>query len=128
MHCYRHPEKPAVGICRACNKGLCRDCAAELNFGLACRNSCEERVTLLNRIVDTSAGSIAAANSNLRSASGFLMLMGGVMIGFSLYVHNSYDSDFLTVMLGAFGLLFALFGLVRLAASKYPSPLASHKS
>lgn len=44
MHCFHHPESEAVGICSHCQKGLCPECAADLEFGLACRGRHEEQV------------------------------------------------------------------------------------
>lgn len=45
MNCFRHSDVPAVGLCKACSKGVCPDCAAEASGGLACRGSCEVRVS-----------------------------------------------------------------------------------
>ncbi|VVC72076.1 Uncharacterised protein [uncultured archaeon] len=36
MHCYIHPEKEAVGLCKVCNKGLCSECAVEIGDFLYC--------------------------------------------------------------------------------------------
>ena len=55
MRCFVHRDKDAVGICRACGKGLCEDCAADLGHGLACKASCVERVELLNALNRRSA-------------------------------------------------------------------------
>ena len=41
MHCFYHSDVDAVGLCKACGKGLCRPCAVDLGEGLACQNSCE---------------------------------------------------------------------------------------
>lgn len=121
MHCFRHSETPAVGVCRACNKGLCRECAAELNFGLACRNSCEERVDMLNRIVDTSARSIAVSNSAFRSSGTFLMLMGCLLMGLAFYTRGDDSSPLFTGLFGGCGLLIAVFGTMRRFATRYPN-------
>jgi hypothetical protein len=52
MRCYQHPSVDAVGICRSCQKGLCRECAVDLGQGLACQNSCEQAVRDLIVMVD----------------------------------------------------------------------------
>jgi len=36
MHCYLHPEKEAVGLCKVCSRGLCEDCAIEIGDFLYC--------------------------------------------------------------------------------------------
>ena len=44
MNCYYHPEKPATGLCKYCQRGLCSGCAAPAGDSLACRNLHEEQV------------------------------------------------------------------------------------
>jgi len=36
MRCYKHPERDAVGMCKVCDKGLCEDCAVEVDDFLFC--------------------------------------------------------------------------------------------
>ncbi len=40
MECYYHSSKQAVGLCRSCNKAVCRDCAKIIPKGLACCDEC----------------------------------------------------------------------------------------
>ncbi len=47
MNCFNHPGVPAVGICKACQKGLCMECAVDLKHGIACKNH-QEDVEMLN--------------------------------------------------------------------------------
>jgi sulfite exporter TauE/SafE len=42
--CYYHPDKPAVGLCKYCQRGLCSICAALVEDSLACKNLHEEQV------------------------------------------------------------------------------------
>jgi len=44
MRCFNHQDHEAVGCCKACGKGLCPDCAADLGHALACRGSHEAMV------------------------------------------------------------------------------------
>ncbi len=37
MNCFNHPDTPAIGICKFCQKGLCKECAYDLSHGLACK-------------------------------------------------------------------------------------------
>jgi hypothetical protein len=37
MNCFNHPDIPAVGICKYCQKGLCKDCAIDSGYGIACK-------------------------------------------------------------------------------------------
>ena len=50
MNCFYHPEKPAVGICKYCQRGLCSDCAALIDDCLACKNRHEENVRALEEM------------------------------------------------------------------------------
>ena len=40
MECFAHAGTAAVGTCRSCGKGICRDCARDLGFALACSERC----------------------------------------------------------------------------------------
>lgn len=42
MHCARHPDREAVGLCRVCLRGVCADCAVDFGTGFACRGVHEE--------------------------------------------------------------------------------------
>ena len=52
MNCFLHPDRVAVGSCKACQKGLCVDCAVDLGLGLACRNSHETQVEEVNWMIE----------------------------------------------------------------------------
>lgn len=49
MLCYYHQDRPAVGICKHCQRGLCMECAAVSGEALACRNQHEVEVTRAER-------------------------------------------------------------------------------
>lgn len=49
MNCYIHGSVSAVGVCKSCMKGLCHECAQEVEASLSCKGHCEGRVELLNR-------------------------------------------------------------------------------
>lgn len=51
MHCFVHTDRDAVGICKSCNKGICVDCAADLQHSLACKGAHEEAVEQLHAMV-----------------------------------------------------------------------------
>ena len=53
MKCFQHSDDDAVGVCKACYKGVCRHCAADLGRGLACRGVCEEEVRALIRLIES---------------------------------------------------------------------------
>jgi asparagine N-glycosylation enzyme membrane subunit Stt3 len=45
--CFYHPDKPAIGLCKHCQRGLCSDCAALVDDVLACKGRHEEGVRAL---------------------------------------------------------------------------------
>ncbi len=51
MKCYNHPEENAVGLCKHCSKGLCKECLTDLSHGLACKNKHEAEVETLNELI-----------------------------------------------------------------------------
>ena len=67
MKCFYHPEKDAVGLCSACSRGLCSDCAAEAGTKLACRGRCEPNAQALADFQDGLARAAAAEKSWLGS-------------------------------------------------------------
>jgi D-arabinose 1-dehydrogenase-like Zn-dependent alcohol dehydrogenase len=55
VRCYNHSDRDAIGICRACNKGLCTECAVDLGFALSCRGEHEQRVAATDAMVARAA-------------------------------------------------------------------------
>ncbi|HSG41578.1 MAG TPA: hypothetical protein VLA72_00340 [Anaerolineales bacterium] len=44
MICFYHPDKPAVGLCKHCQRGLCSNCAVSVEDVLACKDRHENQV------------------------------------------------------------------------------------
>ena len=51
MQCYNHPNTEAVAVCKHCHKGLCRNCSIEMSDGVVCSASCEEKVKVMNLLI-----------------------------------------------------------------------------
>ncbi len=51
MQCFYHAQAHAVGTCKHCHRGLCRDCASEREGGLACKERCETHVDQVNALI-----------------------------------------------------------------------------
>jgi hypothetical protein len=56
MNCFNHTSIPAIGLCQACGKALCSHCALQLPNGIACKNTCEKRFSVVNPAFDSSGG------------------------------------------------------------------------
>ena len=52
MKCFNHEERDAVGTCKSCGKGICRECAVDMGKGLACHDRCEKDVSDLIALID----------------------------------------------------------------------------
>ncbi len=50
MVCFNHPDKPAIGICKHCQRVLCSDCATLIDDVLACKDRHEEQVLALEEM------------------------------------------------------------------------------
>ena len=100
MNCFNHPSVPAVGICKACQKGLCMECAVDLVHGIACKNHRED-VELINDIQLYSKRAIQNTGGLYRQVSmaflfiGIVMVLGGLSMG-------SYGSILVFVGIGVF--------------------------
>ena len=53
MNCFNHPDIPAVGICKYCQRGLCKDCAIDSGCGIACKHHQENVRTLITIQADS---------------------------------------------------------------------------
>ena len=87
MVCFYHPDKPAVGLCKYCQRGLCSDCAALAGDSLACRNLHEEQVRSMELLMQKNLLQSKRAGAD--------------------YVRN-------TIFYGVVGILFAGFGFSQL--------------
>lgn len=120
MNCFNHPLKPALGICKSCGKGLCGDCLSVVPDGLACRDACEERVRMINAIIDSNQKAMSSANANLRASAWFITTLGIVfsLVGFVPLLVGGPRS---VVPMGVMGVVFLAYGLTRLRRSQlYP--------
>jgi len=49
MNCFYHSDQNALGVCKVCTKGLCRECASDLEVALACRGKHEEQAQRISQ-------------------------------------------------------------------------------
>jgi hypothetical protein len=106
VRCFNHSTSEAVGICRACGKGLCADCAVDLGFGLSCRGEHEQRVAANDALLTKSAQLQDTAGRAKYAAPVFFGFMGAVM---SVYGLMYSKADMFLVLLGGGFLAFGGF-------------------
>jgi len=114
MNCFNHRERPAIGLCKSCDKGLCEDCAVELTNGLACKGSCEDRVNLINRMIDSNTKVLNVARHQGKSSGIASLIMGIGFIIFAIWSYREMDS-FLPYFLGLIGIVTLITGILRLS-------------
>jgi len=106
MNCFNHPDIPAIGICKACSKGLCLECATDLDHGLACKNKHEESVNTINSILSKNARITSTARKSTLIGPSFLLFMGLVLIGSGLFARSSVQWE--PVLIGSGFVVFSV--------------------
>jgi hypothetical protein len=107
MNCFYHPTKPAVGICKYCQRGLCTDCAALIDDVLACTGRHEDEVHQLEQLAARNLfQSRRVASGYMRNAT-FYGLVSVVFAGFGIWQYRYLGLQAVVfIMLGGF-LLYA---------------------
>jgi hypothetical protein len=111
MKCFYHDDSEAVGTCKSCGKGLCRECAVDLAKGLACKNRCEKDaqavIDLIARNIQMTPFSARLLESGTSARSGTVVLFFflGVVFVIGGYL-RSQTVDFIVVV----GLAFLGYG------------------
>lgn len=84
MKCYYHPEKDAVGICKNCNNGICKECASDVGNGLACKCSCEDEVRTINQITALSKTAFKKTGVAYKRMTAVFLFLGVFFITFGI--------------------------------------------
>ena len=134
MRCFYHQDREAVGECKSCNKGLCSECAVDLDKGLACRGRCEADVEAVIQLIDQNVrhmegverimqkrGSILKQNNATRYATGFLLSVAGAI--FTIFAAADLQNFGFSFLLGIACLGFGVYWIIlarRFANDKPP--------
>jgi hypothetical protein len=120
MNCFHHPAVAAVGVCRACGRGLCPACLGDYPRGITCRGKCEARTAVLDRLVDRNREAARAANAAWGVQTTLTLVLGAAMLllGAVLAVTSGWATGLLWLIFGA---VFVGTGLLsRQARAKFP--------
>jgi hypothetical protein len=121
MNCYYSLEKPAIGICKSCGRGISMEFATDVGNGLACKDHCEERVKTLNLIVDRNSAVLAVANKHLKGNMFFMVLLGLIFASLGVYSATHSKSGVFGYAFVAMGVAFIVRGILSYARSaRYP--------
>ncbi len=107
MNCFYHAERPAVGICKHCGRGLCTECAALVDDTLACKDRHETQVRGLYLVEQRAILQAQRVRSGYVRNAWFYGLVGVLFAGYGLsqYRFLGLQAVFF-VMIGVF-LLYA---------------------
>jgi hypothetical protein len=118
MHCYTHTETPAVGICKSCGKAVCRSCAQDLGFAVACSTACANEATELHEMNQRGKRIYGIGTGSKKLPSGVIIwvLFAVFFTGFGIYqsIRNHEPEWFLL----AFGALSAVIGFLAYRRTK----------
>jgi hypothetical protein len=126
MRCFYHASHEAVGICKNCNRGVCRECAREVGDSLACRNRCEDKVAEVNQLWSRAGDTRRAAALTYRR-QGIVALFMGILFACMGAVFRPWEAHGAFGILGyifmAFGFIIAVSGLMNLrTATRFDFP------
>jgi hypothetical protein len=112
MKCFSHNENDAVGICKACNKAVCSQCAIDTGSGIACCSECEQEVLDINKIVSRSKQIYNIGTKGNAVPSGILVYIFFTVLflgwGAFEYFFKSRVNEFIIVM----GIGFGVMGII----------------
>ncbi len=76
MKCFQHTSEDAVGICRACGKALCNQCAIDLDFALTCKGPCETRAASYHKLNENATNTYAMQKKSVYFFPAFFISLG----------------------------------------------------
>jgi len=108
MNCFYHPEKPAIGLCKHCQRGLCAECAAVMDDVLACKSRHEGNVHQLEQLTARTLFQSQRVKSSYTRNAIFYGLVGVLFVWFG-YIQYRF--------VGLQAVFFILIGLFLLYAA-----------
>jgi hypothetical protein len=98
MQCFSHRSAVAVGVCRACGRGVCPDCARQGAFGIVCSDPCAEFVATQIEMIERAKRVYAMGGHRQRfpGPAIIFILMGVVSLvfGVTASLHDFSDGAF----------------------------------
>lgn len=108
MNCFYHPDLPAIGVCKYCQRGLCSECAAIVDDVVACKNRHEDEVRQLGQLAARNLFQAKRVSSSYMRNAIFYGLVGVLFAGFGVMQYR---------FLGMQAVFFMLIGLFLLYAA-----------
>jgi hypothetical protein len=119
MQCYSHNSTSAVGICRACGKGLCPACAREIKVGIVCSDPCREFVETQTEMTERAKRvySMGEHRQKFPGPALIFILMGVLMlaVGGVSALSNIFDA----IVPGGMGFIFLVAAFIAWRRAKF---------
>ena len=96
MKCYNHHSADAVGVCKNCSRGICPDCITDTGYGVACSNSCAEKMRAVRK-----------KSTIINVGAGVIILVVGAMYGYRGYLRG----DWMIIIFSAFLVLMGILSI-----------------
>jgi hypothetical protein len=115
MRCFYHEDREAVGSCKSCGKGLCRECAVDLAKGLACRGHCEADAQALIQLIDcniqlsSTSSRVVQQSRGVRSGAGIFHILTGIL--FVVWGLRDFERLSLIVVMGVGFIAYGIYWL-----------------
>jgi hypothetical protein len=113
MNCFYHPDRPAIGLCKYCQRGLCSDCAAIVDDVLACQHRHEDEVHKLEQLAARNLFQSKRVGSSYMRNAIFYGLVGVLFAGFGIMQYRFLG------MQAAFFIMIGLFLLYAASANYF---------
>lgn len=112
MECFNHASTNAVGICKHCSKALCRECAHDTGNGLACKETCIEKVMEVNKIIEHNTLSFGVRKTSKFPPVGVLTYIAFTILFVVWGVIETAKRDAFQYPLFVFAAIFAVLGAI----------------
>jgi len=103
VNCFRHPDQPAVAVCKNCGKATCSDCADDTGQGIACSSACVAEIQQHYQLEGKLKESFGIGRKPPMPATvSTYALFGLILLGVGLYLSFTRPGvDFLTFAMSA---------------------------
>jgi hypothetical protein len=118
MQCFYHPDRPALGVCTHCQRGICSECLTVVEDRLACRDRHEEQVRGTNQLLSRNMVQARRMGSGYIRNAIFYGLVGVLFAGFGAMQFRFLGLEAVFFMLIGLFLLYAA-GANLLESRKY---------
>jgi len=117
MKCFYHQEIDAVGVCRHCFKGICKECAVDFTDGIACKGTCEQKAMATTKMLEVHLTAQKGLNVTKFFGPIFIIIMGLTYCGWAWYCGELFNFT------GMLGFVFLCAGIILLVHNlKYIKP------